>query len=376
MSLFENNAARRKVNQQKNNQGNNKQRNNNGNNKHNSGKNWKEQTQGKENAITRRFNGNNDNSNIEYESVTVERGTVEEVNAVLSSFVSEMKKNIASPAEIRSIIEDRFEDVVSAMACYYDPKYEDCLSHMNAVLDIMSTNQFAAILLRVLNDNVFESWDDIWRDAALLFSILLNTSCDKMKEGTIQIYVNDILASQGMFRTELDQLTERYGITEELAIDMIIGLPVNAANMTDLLMRSTYEMFLTAMLNNADDNVAILGAECQRGLLEFFFSEDNNRHGKLMSKVIGRYLASPDMINDLSAPQALVYGEFKEMLYNVLDSYDVKNIAFVVKYIAEQKRRTGKDVMFDVSKASNYNTIRKAIVQVIAENPELQEYLV
>ena len=375
MSLFERDAARRLIvkgsstrngNQNSSNQ-------NNGNNRsrqHNSGKSAKQRKDNNRGSSLRRFGGDNtDRSNNNNDYVN----TVESVNEVLSDFVNNIQKNIDKPSEIKEIIEDSFEDVAAAMRYYYDERMEECLPVMNKVLDIMTTNQFANILLGVLKQDPFDNWDDMWKDVALLISILLETSSNKMKEGTIQIYVNDILAGNGMWKTEIDQMVDTIGITEDLAIELVIGLPVKAEDMTDLLMRSTYQSFLNAILTNAEDNIEILNNQAQRKLFDFFFNE-NGKSGKLASKVIGRYLADEDL-DGLTSVESLIYGEFKQMLLEKLDSYDVNNIAFVIRYIVDQKKHGVKNTMFDVTKASEYDTIRKAIVQVISNDESAKEYL-
>lgn len=367
MSLFERNAARMVMRGGNNNQNQNN-RNNNNQNRHNSGKSAKQRKDN--NKASRRFEGDVDNreTNTDYTS------TVESVKETLSRFVDDIQKNIDKPSEIKDIIENQFENVASAMRHYYDQRMEDCLPEMNKVLDIMSTNQFANILLGLLKQNCFEDdWDDMWKDVALLISILLDTSASKMKDGTVQIYLTDILATSGMWKTEIDQMADTIGITEDLAIDLVVGLPVKAEDMTDLLMRATYQNFLKAILAHADDNLDILDNNTQRKLFDFFFNE-NGKSGKLASKVIGRYLAEEDL-DGLDTAESIIYGEFKQMLLKKLDSYDVNNIVFVIKYVVEQKKHGAKNVIFDVKKASEYDTIRKAVVQVISNDESAKEYL-
>lgn len=368
MSLFERNAARKIVSKGGGNRNNN---NNGGNNRqHNSGRS-SQKNNNKTNSLRRFGFGNNDDEQVNSNDYV---NTAEAIKETLSGFVAEIQKNIDKPSQIKEIIEERFEDVAAAMRYYYDARMEDCLPDMNKVLDIMTTNQFANILLSVLKQDPFDNWDVMWKDVALLISILLETSSSKMKDGTVQLYVSDILASSGMWKTEIDQMTNNIGITEELAIDLVVGLPVKAEDMSDLLMRSTYQSFLGAILENADDNIEILDNQAQRKLFEFFFNE-NGKSGKLASKVIGRYLADEEP-EGLKGAEALIYGEFKQMLLDKLDNYDVNNIVFVIKYIVEQKKHGNKNMIFDVTKASEYDTIRKAIVQVINNDESAKEYLV
>lgn len=368
MSLFERNAARRIS------RGNNNQQNNDGGNggnkQHNSGRSAKQRGNRNNNTV-RRFES--DNSTGESTQNADYASTVESIKEVLSGFVNSVQKNIDKPSEIKSIIEESFDDVAAAMKYYYDTRMEDCIPFANKVLDIMSTNQFANILLSVLKQNSFDDWDVMWKDVALLISILLETSTAKMKEGTVQIYVSDILASSGMWKTEIDQMVNTIGITEELATDLVIGLPVKAEDMTDLLMRSTYRAFLEAIIEHAEDNIEILDSQTQRKLFDFFFNE-NGKSGKLASKIIGRYLADEDL-DGLQGVESLIYGEFKQMLLKKLDSYDVQNIVFVIKYIVDQRKHGNKNMIFNVEKASEYDTIRKAIVQVVSNDESAKEYL-
>lgn len=371
-SLFDKNAARTLMRGGKNNNQQNNNNNNGGNKKqHNSGRSAK-QKGNRNNDVVRRFES--DNNNGDYTQSVDYASTVESIKECLSGFVSSVQKNVDKPSEIKSIIEESFGDVAAAMKYYYDSRMEDCLPEMNKVLDIMSTNQFANILLSVLKQNSFDDWGEMWKDVAFLISILLETSAAKMKEGTVQVYVSDILASSGMWKTEIEQMVNTIGISEELATDLVIGLPVKAEDMTDLFMRSTYRSFLDAIIENADDNIEILDNVAQRKLFDFFFNE-NGKSGKLASKIIGRYLADEDL-DGLSATESIIYGEFKQMLFKKLDSYDISNIEFVIQYIVDQKKRGHKNMVFDVARASEYDSIRKAIVQVMTNDESTKEYLV
>lgn len=384
MSLFDCGAARKILkggnngNNNQNNRNNNRGGNNNNQKNHNSGKSASQQKQqklaNKAAEIIRRFDSDDESKNANYSN---DNSSVDAVKEVLSAFVSVFEKNVDKPSEIKELIESDFEDVVAAMRYYYDPKFESVLPEMNRLLDIMSTNHFATTLLGVLKQNSFGDWDEMWKDVAITISILLETSSSKMKEGTVQTYVSDILSSNGMWRNEIDQMTSDIGITEELAIDLVIGLPVKPEDMNDLLMRSTYQSFLWAILEHAEDNIEVLDSAAQRKLFDFFF--EDGRNGKLACKVVGRYLSDGEPETELSGAASLIYGEFKAMLLEKLESYDVNNIAFVLRFIVDQKKRNenGKqNTLFNAEEAAKYDTIRKAIMQVISKDETAKAYLV
>ena len=385
MSLFDRGAARRTL--KGGNNGNQNNRNNQGNSgennnqrHHSSGKSASQQKQqklaNKAAEIIRRFDNDETSGTRNYggnESVS----SIDAIKDVLSAFVSAFEKNVDKPSQIKELIETDFDDVVAAMRYYYDPKAEAALPEMNRLLDIMSTNHFATTLLGVLKQNSFDDWDEMWKDVAVTISILLETSSSKMKEGTVQIYVSDILASNGMWRNEINQMTSDIGITEELATDLVIGLPVKPDDMNDLMMRSTYQSFLWSILEHAEDNIEILDSKAQRKLFDFFFEDGKN--GKLACKVVGRYLSDGEPEAGLTGAAALIYGEFKSMLLEKLESYDVNNIAFVLRFIVEQKKRNeGNNIttIFNAEEAAKYDTIRKAIMQTISKDESAKAYLV
>lgn len=350
----------------------------NNNDRYNNGKRNKDRNQKKDNSsvqktITRRFDDEPTETKINRrESSEI----VDSVKDVLNEFIELFNKNLDKPAECRNIIEESIGDICAALKYYYDPKFEDALPEMNKTLDIMSTNHFATNLLGILKQNPFgDEWDTMWKDVAFAISILLDSSANKMKDGTVDIYVSDILSSNGMWKTEITQLTEEFGITEDLAVDLIIGIPVKPEDMTDLNMRNIYQSFLWMLLNHANENIEVLDRNTQRGLFDFFF---NDKRGKLACKVVGRFLSDEETkeLKELDSCAALVYGEFKTMLLERLEDYDVNNISFVLRFVVDQKKRGKNDIIFDVEEASKYDTIRKAIMQVVAKDPSAKEYLV
>lgn len=376
MSLFDNNSAGKMMRAQQQRRNNDK-----GNNRKQSNQQQQQRqrkrTQFTNNAteIVRRFDSAAQQPAQEVD--TTSDTQVEAVVNVLAEFTSAFTKNLDKPSECRDLIEEYLADISAAMKYYYDPRFEAALPEMNKLLDLMSTNHYASTLLGVLRQNPFENWGEMFKDVALSISILLDTSANKMKDGTVQIYVTDILSSSGMWRTEINQLHEDIGITEDLATDLMIGLPVRPEDMTDLMMRSTYKSFLWDILDHAEENIEILDRGTQKKLFDFFF--EDNRGGKLASKVIGRFLSDPEVekIRNLEGAAALVYGEFKAMLFEKLETYDVRNIAFVLKFIVEQKKRNNnQSTLFTAEDAAKYDTIRKAIMQVVAKDDSAKAFLV
>lgn len=373
-----NQSRNRNGNQRNNNNRNNNNKNRNNNPRNNNRNNNRNQDFGaRAMEILRRFDSDSDDTSVSDVTNTTGDQRVNDVKEVLAAFVDTFTKNIAKPAECKDIIEESIGDVCAALRYYYDPKFESALNEMNKTLDIMSTNQFASLLLTVLKQNPFgDEWNEMWKDVAFAISLLLGSTAGKMKEGTVQIYVNDILASNGMWKTEINQLVNELGITEDLAIDLIIGLPVKPEDMTDLIMRHTYQAFLYAILNHADDNIEVLDRNTQKTLFDFFF--DDGR-GKLACKVIGRFLSSedPSESKEFTTSAALVCGEFKAMLLERLESYDVNDIAFVLRFVIDQKKRGNESkTIFSAEDAAKYDTIRKAIMQVVSKDESAKEYLV
>lgn len=380
MSLFSRNAAQRIMcNNGKGNTYNNRGgqsqsgRNNKPNNK-------KKRTMDAE-KILRRFDESEDAQQKECRNTSnknVSDTSAKDVKEFIAGFNGDFEKNLDKPAECRRLIGENFIDLCAALKYYYDPKFVETLPEMNRLLDLMSTNHFANILLAILKQGELQDdWDTAWKDAAFALSILLDSCAEKMKDETVQIYVTDILASNGMWRSEINQLMDRIGITEELAIDLIVGLPVRPEDMTDLIMRYTYKNFLCLLLDHAEDNIEVLDRAAQKKLFDFFFEDGKNT--KLACKVIGRYLGDPDILKDteLSGAALLIYEEFKVMLYEKLETYDVHHIVFVLKYIVEQKKRSDKkQIIFSAEDAAKYDTIRKAIMETVKKDDSAKGYLV
>ena len=80
----------------------------------------------------------------------------------------------------------------------------------------------------------------------------------------------------------------------------------------------------------------------------------------------------------LSGAEALIFGEFKAMLLEKLETYDVNNISFVLRFIVDQKKRKDNkaETLFSAEEAAKYDTIRKAIMQVISKDESAKAYLV
>lgn len=387
MSLFNYRDTTSLLNDVGNNRGSQRQQRQPQQNQHNTGKqaNSRKKPAGKSlftakaDEIIRRFDDDDSRQSVSGGSPNEQQqenvAQVEAVTNVLTAFSSAFKKNLDKPSECKELIETSLEDVCAALKYYYDPRFENALSAMNAVIDIMTTNYFAQTLLGILKQNSFDNWNEFWKDVAFAISIVLNSSANKMKDATVQIYVSDILASNGMWRTEIDQLVEEVGITEDLATDLVIGLPVRPEDMNDIMMRSIYKEFLWTILNHAEDNIEVLDRTAQRKLFDFCFDDGK----KLACKVIGRFLSGEEVkkIKELEGAAALVYGEFKAMLYEKLETYDVHNIAFVLKFIVDQrKREEGKSVIFSAEDAAKYDTIRKAIMQIVSKDDTAKQYLV
>ena len=74
--------------------------------------------------------------------------------------------------------------------------------------------------------------------------------------------------------------------------------------------------------------------------------------------------------------QSEIYDEYVNMLAAKLESKDISDIKFVLKYVLQQKKeRPNDELVFDAIKMANYDSIRKALFEFLGDNPEYKRVI-
>lgn len=292
--------------------------------------------------------------------------------SVLDNFLVDYTdpENLKDVNFLRDLITGSIVDVANVMKYYGDEKYKDCWTQMNGVLNLMSTQQFAQTFFSALKSGEIDNWDNDWNVVAQLISTLIATSRNSMKDDTIRMYIWDMLASKGFWGIEIEQIVNNIHVSKELAVELVIKIPVPADQIHDREIERFYVGFLDAVLTHAEDNIETLDHNTQAKLFQYFFG-----NGKVSAKVIGRYLTDPARTG-MDPLVAMVYEEFKVMLWEQLEKCDINIITMVLKYVA-QKRKENPDriMLYDPEDVAKYNSIRKAAMGIMSKESELKDYL-
>lgn len=325
---------------------------------------------GKNNNHNNRGNRNNQQhqnkqSNNDRDAGKYPKERVDELGYYLSEFVDVFKENINNPDDRRSIISDYFEDWTEALSNYFNPRFNDIVAEMNDALDLLSTQVFATSLDGALNNGI-EAFDTHWDKLVASISILLEVSSGKMKEDTIVIYAYTII--RRILKKEIDLLISSYDITEELALDLYIAIPMKPENIEHYQINSLVSKFREKMLLHAENNIDILDAKLQATLFKQFF-------GDYTLKCIGQAL-SLEPITSEDQFVTSVNNEFIQMIYSELNSNDIDQIKFVMNYLIKRKKQNPQiKRIFNITVATKFDNIKKAILLIVSEDESNSDYL-
>lgn len=267
-----------------------------------------------------------------------------------------------------------FPNVVGYLRSYYNndsnPAFVDA---ENRLIKLMSTTQFANVLKSVLTNG---EWNDdgtyakIWRSIAFALSVALETSHERMHAKAIQTYAIDILPR--MWNPEINEMVRECGITKDLALDLLIAIPMAGGNWNGSSMDALYMRFIDMMLEHAENNMDVLNYEVQGMLYDKLFGVKN----KTALNIIGKYLVSEPMKGLTGEVTQAVYKEFIKMLYTKFDDYDVNEIAYVFRYVVKcRKENPDRNTIFAATDASAYENVRKGMMAVMDEDKDAMKYL-
>lgn len=289
-------------------------------------------------------------------------------------FLDEFKKYVDDFQECRLTVTEKFPNIVKYVRNYYSqknsPSFNDAI---NKLILAISTTNFANALQSVLEHG---DWDDdsgtygkCWRSIAFALSVALETAHDRMHGSVISKYATEILPR--MWKPEIQDIATSTGVTKDLALDLIIAIPMIDSEWNSANIDAFYGRFLDKMLIHAEDNMDVLNWEVQGMLYKKVFGS-----GKPALQVIGKYLTSePREKLDTEVEQA-VYQEFIKMIYSKLDEYDIKDIMYVFRYVANIRKSTDNaPTIFNAKDAKSWDNVRKGMLQVMEQDKDTMNFL-
>ena len=287
-------------------------------------------------------------------------------------FIDEFVDNVNNYRSLQDILIEKLPDVIPyMMKGYYSQKSSPALiDALNKFLKIICQTQFAKTLKSVLESGVWSDdvYDEIWRSIAYALSIALETNHTRMHTDVIKTYATEILPR--MWKPEIMDIVHNTGVTSDLALDLIIAIPVFGGTWNGTNIDIFYDRFLSKILIHADDNIDVINWEIQGQLYEKFFGKSNTA-----LKVVGKYLTCEPVKTESSSVQA-VYDEFRKMLYSKLDDYDIKDIEYVFEYVMKfREKNPDKEVIFDSREASKFENVKKGLLSIMDKNPDAMKFL-
>lgn len=301
-------------------------------------------------------------------------------NEILRNFIGDYGSHIADINYLKRLIIETFPDVLAVLRKYGDERYSDLYSSMDKVFTLMCTSQLSSLILSILEENGFSDWDDHWKNLAVAISIVISNYGNRINNtGAKSCYVNDIVPSGAMWKKEITTLTQDYKITREMAMDLVMKIPVLAEDMRTWDLNQYFIGFEWCILTHAHDNQEIMDAELQGKLFDFFFEGPNN----LAPKALSRFLAAPPVIpNEEDEITEAIGSAFRQMLYEKLDKYDIEEIERTLRFvIKERKRYEAEGKAFNISlycaaEALQFENVAKAVNNIVATDESAKQYLV
>lgn len=295
--------------------------------------------------------------------------------AVIDDFVEAYIKNKADIEVCQDLLKSQFVEVASILTNYYNNDYKNIVESMNNVIKLMTTKTFVLNLLGVVKkkDDLFLNWNEDRVPIAEAISLALETSHSKMIDETKSMYIEII--SEHIYDFEIKEISKKFKLTEDAAIDLVIGVPRFGRTMTDSQISHSYDNYLNMLINHGGCAIDYLNAEHQKELFYYLFIDEN----RVAVKAASYCLASPLLQFENEADEAL-YEEYLKMLYEVINEHDLEDIRVMLRHmvktrakIVEEKRDDA--IVFDTEKAIEYDNIRKALVDYIEHSNAAKKFL-
>lgn len=319
--------------------------------------------------------GNRGNSNSRQELTRVKPDPEDEIKvkqSVLDDFISSYNKNRMNSQVVNDLILDNFVDVCDIMTHYFDNKYSKIVESMNNVLKVMETKVFATRLSALIKQQ--ENFSDEFRsNLAELISLTLESRHSVMADDTKIMYAE--IMKEHLFSFDIADMMERFRLSEEAALDLVIGLPLFGKTINDATIARYAEKYVELLINHADTMIDYMTAEAQKELFYYIFKDANG----IALKAVGRCLSHELIAFDNDKMSAL-YTEFIKMLYLILDEHDISEIRFVLKFIVKvmsERVEAGKElpIVYSTETASACENIKKAIVNYAETSEAAKRFL-
>lgn len=312
--------------------------------------------------------------NQKNESADAKVSVIDEYKDTLDNFVSGYKSNKTNPTFISELLNLNLIKIADIMSKYYNKDMEPIAESMNNVITLLTTKSFAiSVNSYIKNNENIPDWDIVKKNIAALLSLGLETSHNKMMSETKSIYV-DIIST--IYDFEIKELTLKYHLTEDAALDLFVGIPHFGEKLTDAQIRGCYDTFLTMLINHGKCAIEYLNAENQKDLFYYFFRDED----RIATKAAGQCLGDERIEFEEDADQTL-YEQYVKMLYEVVNEHDLDEIRMVIRYIVKSRIKMVESksetvTVFDVNEALQYENIKTAMLDYIDHNENAKEILV
>lgn len=305
-------------------------------------------------------------------------------NEVLDNFIGGTNSLRGKSIEFKQFVRENLPDTLKVLRKCLDDRFSDIMNKADRVFSLLCTTSMSNIIASLIENDEFENWDEVWENLSIVISILISNYGNKINSTTAKTtYVRDIIPHQKMWKREIIDLVERFGITEELATDLVIKIPVSVDNMRTYDLNQFYMGFEWCMKVHARDNMDILGSEIQGRLFDFFFGavEGVESTYSIAPKAVSRFLASESVVTEDDDDVVVsIITAFRKMLYEKLNSFDIEEIERTLRYIAKQIKNQQDDekhdVLFDIEEAIQFENIVQAAENLKKDDPDLASYLV
>lgn len=313
------------------------------------------------------------------ESTPKEQPKHQEEAETLRKFIGEYGGHIADINYLKRLIIEMFPDVLRILRKYGDDRYVDLYNSMDKVFTLMCTSQLSSLILSILEENGFPDWDNDWKNLAVAISIIMSNYGNRINNtGAKSCYVNDIIPCGAMWKKEITSLVEDYKITREMAMDLVMKIPVLAEDMRTWDLNQYFIGFEWCIMAHGHDNMEVLDAELQGKLFDFFFNGPNN----LAPKALSRFLAAPPVVvGEEDEVSTAISSAFRQMLYEKLDQYDIDEIERTLRYVIKERKRyetEGKtpDIsLYCAAEALQFENVAKAINNLVENDENAKQYL-
>ena len=290
--------------------------------------------------------------------------------AVLDDFVEMYVKNKSDSEVVMELLSKQLIDIGMIMQNYYNPAYKEVTESMNNVIRLLTTRAFAVNLLTLVKDaeSAFEYWDDDRRIIGELISLTFETRHKVIAEETKAIYME--ILTDYVWNFELTEIKPKFVLSEDAALDLVIGVPKFGRPMTDGEIRRTYVSFIDLLINHGGAASNYLTSEHQKELFYYLDRDDNKNAIKAAA-----YCLSAELLEFENEADQELYKQYIDMLYTLVNEHDIEDIRIVLRQVRRAKTKLITDgaettTVFQTDVAVTYDNIRTALLDYIEHNAD------